>query len=80
MGMDKIAAYSQPDAEDYGQPDAPEFLGHPVNKAAKTKRTGSKGNRREQAARYWQRNRARRRGYFRDYMRARRRLLAADPS
>ena len=70
--------YSQADAvDDYAQED-PESMGHPVNsgaigtrpRAKKRKRTGSKGNRREQARRYWLRHKARRLLYLRIYMRS----------
>lgn len=73
--------FSQADAAgDYAQED-PESMGHPVNikpigredgrpRTKKRKRTGSKGNRREQARRYWLRHRALRLLYLRTYMRA----------
>ena len=59
--------------DDAVQPDAGDSCDmHPVNNATNR---GTKGNRQAQAARYYLRNKARRRAYMRRYMAARRARL-----
>jgi hypothetical protein len=55
--------------DDYCQDSPDESYEHPVNKWIGR---GSKGNRVAQAARWYARNKTRRRAYMRDYMRRRR--------